>query len=66
MILRFKTKQDTNGNTYKLIIDTVSKQYAGENTGFFHGSDFITVGKKDLRKIRVMLSVEGYQEINYI
>lgn len=66
MIIRYCTKRDINGNTYKLIIDTNKQTYARENGGFFHRSDFIEISKRDYRKQIDELITTGYREVNSI
>ena len=60
MIILYATKPDTNGNTYKLQIDTEKKQYTTEPGGFFHRSDAVTVTKKELRTLKENAIKEGY------
>lgn len=66
MITKYATKRDINGNTYKLIIDTERLLYALENTGFFHRSDFVTIGKRERARMIETLKDAGYKEINAI
>lgn len=66
MIVRYCTKRDINGNTYKLVIDTNNRTYARENNGFFHRSDFIEISKRDYRKQVNELLTTGYREVNSI
>ena len=66
MFLRFATRRDKNGNTYKLIIDTTSKKYARENAGFFHRSDYVTMGKRDIEKIQAALISDEYKQVDFL
>jgi len=66
MILRFATKNNINGNHNILVIDTDSKECASCASGFFHRSDFVTVGARDLRKIKDDLLNDGYKIVNCI
>lgn len=66
MVLQFATRRDKNGNTYKLIIDTTSKTYARENAGFFHRSDYITTGKRDIEKIQAALISDEYKQVDFL
>ena len=66
MINRYATKTDINGNTYKLIIDAGRQIYSRENSGFFHRSDFVTVTKRDYRKLLEEAKTAGYQEVSCI
>lgn len=56
MRLEFKTKTDTNGNTYHLIIDTDRKVY------FEQGFGGIVITRKEMRELREKIKSEGYQE----
>lgn len=46
MVIKFKTKANTNGNTYGLVIDTDKKQYV-TGYGLVLAADFI-VKKSDI------------------
>lgn len=58
----YATKRDINGNTYKLIVDTEKRQFAHENSGFFHRSDAVTVSKRAIREIKSQVVADGYTE----
>lgn len=60
----YATKPDKCGNTYKLVIDTERKQYANENTGFFHRSDAVTVTKRKMQKLKAAAIADGYTATN--
>ena len=66
MITKYATKRDINGNTYKLIIDTERLLYAQENAGFFHRSDFLTIGKRERARMIDKLKGAGYRETSAI
>lgn len=66
MITKYATRRDINGNTYKLIIDTDNRLYALENSGFFHRSDFTTIGKRERARMIDKLKNAGYRETNAI
>ena len=66
MILRFATKNNINGNHNILVIDTDAKQFATCATGFFHRSDFVTVGARDLQKIKNDALNNGFKIVNCI
>lgn len=60
MIEKLATKRDINGNTYKLLIDHEKKTYTTEPAGFFHRSDYMTITKRDMRRIREEIKAAGY------
>lgn len=63
MIIRLKTKVNTNGNNYGLIINTERKQYRAGWGLVSHGADF-TVSKKDIDNyIKYNLKVINYTEV---
>lgn len=66
MILRFATKNNINGNHNILVIDTDAKECASCASGFFHRSDFVTVGARDLQKIKKELLKDDYRIVNCI
>lgn len=66
MIIKYCTKRDINGNTYKLIIDTDGKIFARECSGFFHRSDFLEISKRDYRRLISETKENKYNEVNVI
>lgn len=66
MIMRLATKTNTNGNHNILVIDTDKKECASCASGFFHRSDFVTVGARDLQKIKADLLNDGFKVVNCI
>lgn len=63
MIIKYCTKRDINGNTYKIEIDTDKKTFTREPAGFFHRADCVQVSKKDYREIIKNFKNSGYTEI---
>lgn len=63
MIILYATKPDTNGNIYKLQLDTDKKTYTTQPGGFFHRSDAVTVTKRELNRIRENAKAENYKEV---
>lgn len=61
MIMTFKTKRDTNGNTYYLDIDTEKKTYTADYNRYF-APDFtpIVIGKRDRHRMMDYLDENGY------
>ena len=62
MIIRYKTKRDTNGNTYYLTVDTEKKTFCKDYNLWGKDGD-ITITKKDRRNITAQLEEEGYKEV---
>lgn len=66
MILEFKTKVNTNGNSKHLRIDTDSKEYTRQDYRFTY-PDAITVTTTDYRRIVKQLQADHeYTETLYI
>lgn len=62
MIINYKTKKDTNGNTYNLIVDYDKKEFL-HNTGYTSYEDLtITSTRKIIRELKALLLKENYQE----
>lgn len=61
MIEKLATKRDINGNTYKLLIDHEKKTYTTEPAGFFHRSDYMTITKRDMNRIKAEIKAAGYK-----
>lgn len=63
MIIRLKTKVNTNGNSYGLIINTERKQYRRGYGIVSYGADF-TVSKRDIDDyIKYALKAANYKEV---
>lgn len=62
MVLKFKTKRDTNGNTYTLIIDT-EKQTVKRDYNPFDKSDYVVIGKNDRERLYKNCIACGYSQI---
>lgn len=63
MILKFATKRDINGNRYGVEIDTGAKIYS-RNFSSWHYDEYITIGKRDRRKLIEELENAGFTETN--
>lgn len=61
MILQFATKPDTNGNIYRLEINTEKKTY---NTDFIGG--LIRVSRKELRALIEQCKADNYKDISLL
>lgn len=58
------TKADTNGNTYRLIIDHAKKRIIyNYSCPLFSRREATTTGKRDLQRIRAEYKKAGYTEV---
>ena len=63
MELRFKTKRDTNGNTYALIIDTEKKTFKTDYNTFCYVG-YVTISKAERRYLINELENNGFTKID--
>ena len=63
MIINYKTKQDTNGNTYNLTVNHNKKEFS-QMYGWvnFANLDIIST-KRNLRKLKELLVEDNYKEV---
>ena len=62
MIMRYRTKRDTNGNRYYLTVDHEKRTYKKEYNLYINDND-IEVTKRDRLKIADQLEANGYKEV---
>lgn len=60
MLIEFKTKQDINGNTYYLIIDTDKKTFTINYPRIVPSENCIEIKKRDRNKLIDQLKNNGY------
>ena len=65
MLLHFKTKRDTNGNTKYLGIDTEKKQYSRQSSKWI-SKEYPELKTSDYKNMLEQLRRENWQEIDRI
>lgn len=61
-MLKIQTKLNTNGNSYKLLINTDDKTYKVGYNVYFGKGDIVTT-KKDIYKHIEFLKLQGFKEV---
>ena len=63
MIINYKTKQDTNGNTYNLAVNHDKKEFS-QLYGWVNFADLDIIStKRKLRELKELLIKNSYQEV---
>lgn len=63
MIINYKTKQDTNGNTYNLAVNHEKKEFS-QLYGRVNYSDLDIIStKKSIRQLKELLIKNDYKEV---
>jgi hypothetical protein len=65
MLLHFKTKRDTNGNTKYLGIDTEKQEFSRQSRGWID-REYPELKTSDYKNMLEQLRRENWQEIDYI
>lgn len=64
--LRFSTKVNTNGNSFKLLIDLENKTYQVGYFVFLASESDVSISKKEIEKLIANLEESGFKQIyNY-
>ena len=63
MIINYKTKKDTNGNTYNLVVNHKEKEFS-QMYGWvnFANLDIVST-KKNIRQLKELLIKDNYKEV---
>ena len=64
--LRFSTKVNVNGNSFKLLVDLENKTYQAGYFVFLASESDVSISKKEIEKLIVNLEESGFKQIyNY-
>ena len=64
--LRFSTKLNANGNSFKLLVDLENKTYQAGYFIFLASESDVSISKKEIEKLIVNLEESGFKQIyNY-
>ena len=64
--IRFSTKVNTNGNSFKLLVDLENKTYQAGYFIFLASESDVSISKKEIEKLIVNLEESGFKQIyNY-
>ena len=63
MIINYKTKRDTNGNTYNLVVNHKEKEFSQMYGRVNFANLDIVSTKRNLRKLKELLIEDSYQEV---
>ena len=64
--LRFSTKVNTNGNSFKLLVDLENKTYQAGYFIFLTSESDVSISKKEIEKLITNLEESGFKQIyNY-
>ena len=64
--LRFSTKLNANGNSFKLLVDLENKTYQAGYFVFLASESDVSISKKEIEKLIVNLEESGFKQIyNY-
>lgn len=64
--LRFSTKVNANGNSFKLLVDLENKTYQAGYFVFWASESDVSISKKEIEKLIVNLEESGFKQIyNY-
>ena len=61
--LRFSTKVNANGNSFKLLIDLKNKTYQAGYFIFLASESDISISKKEIEKLIANLEESGFKQI---
>lgn len=61
--LRFSTKLNANGNSFKLLVDLKNKTYQAGYFVFFASESDVSISKKEIEKLIVNLEESGFMEV---
>lgn len=61
--LRFYTKVNTNGNSFKLLVDLENKTYQAGYFVFLASESDVSISKKEIEKLIVNLEEIGFKQI---
>ena len=61
--LRFSTKLNANGNSFKLLVDLENKTYQAGYFIFLASESDVSISKKEIEKLIVNLEEIGFMEV---
>ena len=61
--LRFSTKLNANGNSFKLLVDLENKTYQAGYFVFLASESDVSISKKEIEKLIVNLEEIGFMEV---
>lgn len=61
--LRFSTKVNTNGNSFKLLVDLENKTYQASYFIFLASESDVSISKKEIEKLISNLEEIGFKQI---
>ena len=61
--LRFSTKLNANGNSFKLLIDLENKTYQAGYFVFLASESDVSISKKEIKKLIANLEEIGFMEV---
>ena len=61
--LRFSTKLNANGNSFKLLVDLENKTYQAGYFVFLASESDVSISKKEIEKLIVNLEEIGFKQI---
>ena len=61
--LRFSTKVNANGNSFKLLVDLENKTYQAGYFVFLASESDVSISKKEIEKLIVNLEESGFMEV---
>ena len=61
--LRFSTKVNANGNSFKLLVDLENKTYQAGYFVFFASESDVSISKKEIEKLIANLEEIGFMEV---
>ena len=61
--LRFSTKLNANGNSFKLLVDLKNKTYQAGYFVFLASESDVSISKKEIEKLIVNLEEIGFKQI---
>lgn len=61
--LRFSTKVNANGNSFKLLVDLENKTYQAGYFVFLASESDVSISKKEIEKLIVNLEEIGFKQI---
>ena len=61
--LRFSTKVNVNGNSFKLLVDLENKTYQAGYFVFLASESDVSISKKEIEKLIVNLEESGFKHI---
>ena len=63
MLINYKTKQDTNGNTYNLVVNHDKKEFSQMYGRVNFANLDIVSTKKNIRQLKELLIKDNYKEV---